>query len=393
MAPRLVLDTRTLRLILIAFLLLAGLTAHRLFFADLPHGRDVLVIDGETMGTTYQIRIAGGGLTDRLRMRVEEESARRLGEVDDWMSNWNSDSEISRFNRYDKTDGFPVSFETAEVVAFAIELSKWTGGAFDVTVGPLVSLWGFGSGARIDGPPDDDEIRGLMRSIGPRMLRVGRGNPKHGGFLRKGSPETQIDLSAIAKGFGVDHVAAGILELGRTDFLVEIGGEVRASGERPGGGSWRVAVEKPNDEGRSVHWIVDLENLSMATSGDYRIFYRLEDQRVSHTIDPRTGRPVVDGPASATALHSRATVADAWATALMVLGSDGLEFAAANDVAAMLLWRGEDGTIDVERNALFPDSGIAPEAAAANESAPRSVQSLRPMWRPTQKRPFVQRMR
>jgi thiamine biosynthesis lipoprotein len=349
-------DRRTLRLILVAFVLLAALTIHRLYFADPPYSGDVLVLQGETMGTTWEIRVSGAGLGESLRRELEAETERRLAEVDRWMSNWNPESEISRFNDYRGTDGFPVSYETAAVVAYAIEVSKISGGAFDTTVGPLVAVWGFGSGARLDAPPSKEEIDTLLRHIGARGVRIGRGNPTSGGFLRKSDPETEIDLSAIAKGYGVDHVASGLFTLGREDFMVEIGGEIRAAGERPGGGPWRIAIEMPLDEGRAIQEVVELSNQAMATSGDYRIFYHEDDRRISHTIDPRTGHPVDNGTASATVIAPSATVADAWATTLMVLGPDpGLQVATQEGLGAMLLVRDSGGGISAFTNELFPE--------------------------------------
>ncbi len=366
MAPRLEIDTRTVRLILIAFVLLAGLSIHRLWLAGVPLDADVLIVQGHTMGTTYELRVAGDGLSESLRTKIEAETTRRLEEVDRWMSNWNPESEISRFNTHQSTDPFPVSFETAEVVAFAVELSKWSGGAFDITVGPLVALWGFGSGARVGDPPSQQEIDALLSHTGARILRIGRGNPTSGGFLRKQSPETEIDLSAVAKGYGVDHIAAGLFWLGRENFLVEIGGEIRAAGARPEGGPWRVAIEKPIDEERIIHSIVELHDQAMATSGDYRIFYHEDGRRISHTIDPRTGRPVEHGPASATAIAASATVADAWATTLMAMGEEGLRLAEHEGIAAMVLFRGTEGSVLVQKNRLFP------EAVEASSSRPRS---------------------
>ena len=340
----------------VAFVLLAALSIHRLFLADVPGAPDVLIVRGETMGTTYEIRVAGEGLDERLRVLIERTAEARLADVDLWMSNWNPDSEVSRFNAFRETTGFPVSQETASVVAFAVELSKWTGGAFDLSVGPLVRLWGFGHRARIGEPPSEEEILEARRHLGARLLRVGRGAPTSGGFLRKNDPELEIDLSAIAKGFGVDHVARGLFEADRSDFLVEIGGEVYAAGERPGGGPWRLAIEKPMDDGRAIETVVELSDQGMATSGDYRIFYRTEGQRISHTIDPRTGRPVVDGPASATVIAPTATEADGWATALMVLGDPGgLTLAETWEIPALLLVRDKDGRIVQRRNALFPE--------------------------------------
>ncbi len=369
MAPRLVLDRRTIRMIALSFLLLAGLTIHRLFFATVPNAESVLELRGETMGTTWSIRVAGEGLGLDLRHRIEVETSRRLADIDGWMSNWNPDSDVSRFNRHHDTTGFPVAHETAALVAFAVELSKWSGGAFDITVGPLVGLWGFGADARVGPPPSDHEIREALGHMGARSLRVGRGAPGSGGFLRKNDPAVEIDLSAIAKGFGVDHLAAGLLELGREDFLVEIGGEVYAAGERPSGGPWRVAIEQPLDDARAIHTVVGLSDQAMATSGDYRIFYRVPDERdrIAHTIDPRDGRPVENGPASATAVARSTTEADAWATTLMVLGApEGLELAEQWGIGAMVLMRDESGRPPRDlRNALFPDTLTAPSAGSA----------------------------
>jgi thiamine biosynthesis lipoprotein len=366
--PGLELDRRTLRLIAVAFVLLASLSVHRLFFAAPPDGPDVLILAGQTMGTTYEIRIAGDGLDEALRQRVEEETSRRLLQIDQWMSNWNPDSEIARFNAHDSIADFPVSIETAEVVAYAIQLNDWSGGAFDIAVGPLVARWGFGSHARVDSPPNQEEIARLRERLGAGMLRVGSSDSNASAssasavlsassvFIAKTDPKVEIDLSAIAKGYGADHVANGLEFLGRHDYLVEIGGEVHASGERPKGGPWRVAIERPQIEGRAIQFVIELRDQAMATSGDYRIFYIENGKRISHTIDPRTGRPVEDGPASVTVLADTATEADAWATTLMVLGEEeGLALAQERGMAALVLIRNEDGTLSDRRNSLFPD--------------------------------------
>lgn len=355
--PRLVLDAHTLRMIAIAFAILAALSVHRLWFADDPEARTVIVVEGETMGTTYQIRVAGEGLGSRLERDVAAMAEARLGEIDAWMSNWNPESDVSRFNAHASTEPFPVSYETASLVAYAVEVCKWTAGAYDISVGPLVALWGFGQGARTGPPPTAEEIDEALDHMGARLLRVGRGAPSGQGFLRKGDPALQIDLSSIAKGYGVDFLANGLFELGREDFMVEIGGEVYAAGERPGGGAWRLAIEQPLDAGRAIQSIVELSNQGMATSGDYRIFYRDEGRRLSHTIDPRTGKPVEGGPASVTVIATSTAEADAWATALMVLGEeDGLALADEWGFAALLLLRGEDGSIAVKRNRFFPET-------------------------------------
>jgi thiamine biosynthesis lipoprotein len=357
MSPQLEMDHRTLRLIGVAFILLAALSVHRLYFAEVPNDVDVLVIQGQTMGTTYEIRVAGEGLDETLRQRVEEETSRRLSEVDGWMSNWNPESEISRFNAHHETTAFPISDATAEIVAFSLALNESSGGAFDITVGPLVAAWGFGQGARVGPPPSAEEIADLRLHTGAGKLRVHRDEKTGAHFLAKSDPATELDLSAIAKGFGVDHVASGLNHLGRTDFLVEIGGEIRAQGERPGGGPWRVAVEKPLEDGRAIQSIIELRDQAMATSGDYRIFYLSEGKRFSHTIDPRSGQPVENGPASATVLARTAAEADGWATTLMVLGADpGFAIANERNIAALLLTRDERGMIVERPNEAWPTS-------------------------------------
>lgn len=353
MSPRLELDRRTLRLMAIAFVLLAGLSVHRLFLAQAPTAADVLVIQGETMGTTYEIRLSGDGLDEDLRQRASLETDRRLAQVDGWMSNWNPDSEISRFNARHDTADFPVSPETAEVVRYALQLGELSGGAFDISVKPLVAAWGFGSGASTN-VPSEDEIDRLRSHVGVGKLRVGTDASTGASFIGKNDPAVEIDLSAIAKGFGVDHVAEGLDSIGHHHYLVEIGGELRARGERPGGGPWRVAIEKPLDAGRGIESVLELEDAALATSGDYRIFYMDHGRRRSHTIDPRTGLPVEYGPASASVVAGTTTAADAWATTLMVLGEQaGLELAAQHNMAALVLVRDENETISERHNALW----------------------------------------
>jgi len=367
MAQRLELDRRTLRAIAIAFVLLAGFTVHRLFFAAPPGpARESLVLSGEAMGSTWQVRIAGPDLDEALAARARAEIERRLAEIDLWFSTWRKDSEVARFNAWQSTRPYDVSSPTAELVAFSVELCKWSGGAFDVTIGPLVARWGFGADARIGEPPTQAEIDALLALTGAEIVHVGRGNPQRGGFLVKGEPEVAIDLSAIAPGYAADHVAAGLFALGREDFLVEIGGELYAAGRRTDGRAWRVAIEEPLEDERRIRAVVELEDQGLATSGDYRAYYLQDGRRISHTIDPRTGRPIENGMASATVIAPTATQADGFATALMVLGEDaGLALAEQWKLPAMTLTRTEDGGLREARNALYPEP-LAPEALGAD---------------------------
>ena len=252
---------------------------------------------------------------------------------------------------------------TAELVAYSIELCKWSGGAFDITIGPLVARWGFGHGAQIGNPPDQAEIDAYLDRTGAEIIHVGRGNPKSGGFLRKFDPAVEIDLSAIAPGYAADHVAAGLFELGRTDFLVEIGREIYAAGHRPDGKPWRIAIEDPVEDERKIHSVVELSDQGLATSGDDRADSLENGRRISHTIDARSGRPIANGMASATVIAPTATQADGFATALMVLGAEqGLAFAEQWKLAAMTLTRNEGGGFTEVRNALYPEPLAAAEA-------------------------------
>ena len=357
MAARLVLDRRTLITIAIVFVLLVVLTVHRLFLAVPPRPENpVIVIAGETMGSTYEVRIAGAGLDDALRERAETMIARRLAEIDLWFSTWRPDSEVARFNAQRDTDPFAVSVETADLIARSIELCRRSGGAFDITVGPLVGRWGFGHAAQYAKPPTESELGEYRSRMGAEMVSVGGSSSASGGLLQKHDPRVEVDLSAIAPGHAADYLAAGLRQLDRRDFLVDIGGEIYAGGERPGGGSWRVAIEEPLEDVRSIHSVVELSNQGLATSGDYRAFYVEDGRRVSHTIDPRTGRPIENGMASATVIAPDAATADGWATALMVLGPEaGLALTEQWSLAAMTISRAEDGGLRERRNALFPE--------------------------------------
>lgn len=360
----------------IVFVLLATLTVHRLFLAEPSQPETpVIVLSGETMGSTYEVRIAGEGLDDALRGRAEALIAKRLAEIDLWFSTWRPDSEVSRFNVQRDTKPFPVGLQTANLVALSIELGKRSGGAFDITVGPLVARWGFGHAAQFANSPSTGEIDDYRSRIGAEMVTVSGADSASGRFLQKGDPGVEIDLSAIAPGHAADYLAAGLRDLDRRDFLVDIGGEIYAAGNRPGGGPWRIAIEEPLEDARRIYSVVELSNQGLATSGDYRAFYIEDGRRISHTIDPRTGRPIDNGMASATVIAPDAATADGWATAVMVLGpSDGLALTEQWNLPSMTLSRTPDGGLLEQRNALFPESVVPAEQetldAGHSESTP-----------------------
>jgi thiamine biosynthesis lipoprotein len=301
----------------------------------------VLQLQGETMGTTYSLLVAPGTAElDQAAVAALVEEV--LAEADERLSTWNAASELSALNRQEAGTWIPVSPTLFEVLEAAREVSERTGGAFDVTVGPLVELWGFGTGAgRGEGAPDTAEIAQALESTGYGKFQLRSAPPE----LRKATSALQLDVGAIAPGYAVDRIARGLDALGARDYLVEIGGEVRARGRSPAGRPWRVAVEAPVSGERRAYAIVELDDGSVSTSGDYRDFRHVGGRRISHTIDPRSGRPVEHGLASVTVVHESAMLADAYATALMVLGPQaGFDLAEQLGLAALFIERREDGS-------------------------------------------------
>ena len=306
---------------------------------------ELVQLTGPTMGTTWQVKLAAlpqGTSRDELQDGIEQ----LLDRVNDLMSTYRPDSELSRFNRYEGPEWFEVSAETVKVAAAAQQISGATGGAFDVTVGPLVNLWDFGPDQRDRRVPGDDELAKARARVGYEMLEV-RDDPP---ALRKSRPDLYVDLSAIAKGFGVDQVAEHLDRIGSNSYFVEIGGEIRTRGAKPGGDPWRIGIEAPTADrldAQSARRILELHNRAVATSGDYRNYWEKDGRRFSHTIDPRTGRPVEHQLASVTVVADDCMTADGWATALMVLGPDeAYNSAVQQGLAALFIIREEEGFVE-----------------------------------------------
>ena len=296
------------------------------------------------MGTCYSIAIADRPRRSELRDLKAAIDA-RLAEMDAQMSTWNPDSEISRFNRFQSVEPFPVSPEFAAVVSRALEIAEGTGGAFDPTVKPLVDHWGFGAKA------DAESVGIIMQAVGWKKLRVDNR------ALKKMNPELQIDLSAIAKGRGVDAVADVIRHAGFTNFLVEIGGEVVTSGTKENDVPWRVGIQHPDIE-RGVFQALELSDGAMATSGDYRNFReRADGTRYSHIIDPATGMPAETDEASVSVLADSCMDADATATALFVMGSEkGFQWVETHpEVDVLFILHSTNGTFTTRATPGFPN--------------------------------------
>jgi len=297
-------------------------------------------LSGQTMGTSFSVKLVSPG-DDLDKTFLAQRVNTILENVNNGMSTWLPDSELSVFNANPSTDWIETSQEFCDVIAAAINISDQTNGAFDLTVGPFVNLWGFGPGASdVLKPPTHLQISTAASQVGFRKLRTDCGIPA----VRKARADVYIDLSAYAKGYAVDQIANGFDELGLDNYLVEIGGELRMRGRNASNHEWAIAIEKPADFDRAVQLIIHLTDQAMATSGDYRNFFEFDGKRFSHTIDARSGRPVAHRVAAVTVVAKSAAEADALATALLVLGpEEGLAFAEKKRIPAYFLLRNEAG--------------------------------------------------
>jgi len=302
----------------------------------------ILELSGRTMGTSYSIKLAEPP-TELDSIALQGRIDARLEQINNTMSTYRPASELSRFNASRSLDWFPVSRELAQVVAQAKAVHALSDGAFDVTVGPAVNLWGFGPSPAPSEPPDAAAIAAVRERIGSDKLEVRLDPPA----LRKTHADLAVDLSAIAKGFGVDAVARLLDEAGVEHYLVEIGGELRARGHKPDASPWRIAIERPNPLAREVYRVVELRNAAMATSGDYRNFIEWGGRHYSHAIDPQTAQPVTHSLASVSVIAADCASADAYATALLVLGPErGLALAEREGLAAFFVTREGDSYRD-----------------------------------------------
>jgi thiamine biosynthesis lipoprotein len=305
---------------------------------------------GQTMAGTYSVKIARpGALSVGAREALAGECFAAVDAVDRAMSTYRSDSELSRLNRHKSDVPYDASPALAEVLATAQEVSRASGGAFDVTVGPLVNAWGFGPAGR-GALPDADALAALRSRVDWRALALDSDNRT----VRKARPDAYLDLSGIAQGYGADRIAAALEARGFGDYLVEVSGEVRARGTNADGMAWRVGIERPDAAERTPYLVVPLARGALATSGDYRNWYERDGRRYAHEIDPASGSPTTHRLASVSVVHAHAAAADAWATGLFVLGPDeGLRVAEREGLAAYFLVREPDGRFTERLTSAF----------------------------------------
>ncbi|MFH1852011.1 MAG: FAD:protein FMN transferase [Candidatus Neomarinimicrobiota bacterium] len=289
-----------------------------IFFTACEKPARELALAGRTMGTTYSIKLVYRGPAPDAGV-IQRGVDSLLATVNSQMSTWDPNSEISRFNRLTTDELFPISDEFDRVIDQSLAIAKLTDGAFDITVGPLIDLWGFGAGAKRGktDPPRQEEIVATLDRIGYRKIGI-----RHQSLVKL-NPNIHLDLSAIAKGYGVDAVSDWLAARGFVNYLVEIGGEVYCRGLNLYSAPWQIGIDTPNLDafpGERLQAIADLSDMGMATSGDYRNYFLYEGKLYSHIIDPRTGYPVETSVASATVVAPRCMDADGYATSLLVLG-------------------------------------------------------------------------
>lgn len=318
-------------------ILLIPLSIVMLFFLLWNKSQSVedMHLTGPTMGTSYNIKVrseVGPGASDTQKA-IDD----LLADINGLMSTYDTSSELSRFNQHQSTEPFLFSEQTIVVLNEAIRLGQLSEGVLDVTVGPLVNLWGFGPQARPEVIPDQQTIEQMKSKVGLDKLVVSNNQ------VSKKHPELYVDLSTIAKGYAVDAVAELLISYGHQNFLVEIGGEMRVKGVKANGIGWRIAVEKPVTQERDIQNIIAVGDNAVASSGDYRNYFEENGVRYSHLIDPRTGFPIQHNLVAVTVVHSSSMTADGLATALNVLGKDdALRIATENNLDVMLITREND---------------------------------------------------
>ena len=303
-----------------------------------PEHQQSIILTGSTMGTTYTVKIVSSeSILDR--SDISAEINHRLDNVNQQMSTYIETSDLSLFNQSDTKEWVEIPVELYTVIEEALRINGLSDNAFDISIGPVVNLWGFGPEEKPGTVPDHTAINQALDKVGSQYIHL-RTNPYS---IRKDKPDLTIDLSAIAKGFAVDIIADYLDKLAINNYMVEIGGEIKAKGFSSDNKSWHIGIEKPLSDQRTVQSIVALDDTGMATSGDYRNYFEENGIRYSHTINPGTGKPITHKLASVTVLHPSTMTADAMATALLVLGpKQGFELALKENLAALLIIREKD---------------------------------------------------
>lgn len=299
-------------------------------------GPQVEELTGPTMGSHYSIKYVAGEQSPS-KAQVQAEVEKLLAEVDTQMSTWRADSDLSRFNALPAGSCSAMPEPVLELVRFANSLWQDSDGAFDITVEPLMNLWGFGPQSRGQQVPSAEQIAATKALVGQDHLHI------DGQQLCK-DIALQLDLNSIAAGYTVDRVAQRLIELGIDDYLLDITGELKAGGHKPDGSPWKIAIEAPRDDVQVAQQVLELHDMGVSTSGDYHNYFERDGQRYSHTLDPYTGAPITHRLAEVTVLDPSALRADGLSTLLMVLGPErGFAFAQERGIAALFVTRTDTG--------------------------------------------------
>ena len=306
-----------------------------------------LRFSGGTMGTSYTVLVFA---PESARLRLDAGIQATLSRVVNATSVYEPRSDVSRFNAAEINEWVPIGEDLYRVMRVALEVAQLSEGALEPTILPLVNVWGFGPRGRVEELPEADALAAAQAMVGWQDLAL-RSEPR---AMLKQAPR-EVDLGGIAKGYGADAVAEYLRAQGYTQFLVDLGGDLVAAGGKADGSPWRIGIEQPVVGERRVFEVVELETAAMVTSGDYRNFFEVDGVRYSHTLDPRTGFPIAHGLASVSVLAETALEADAWSTALMVLGTEAaLALAEVQGLSVLLIERSEGGFVS-HRSGLFLD--------------------------------------
>lgn len=330
--------------LLVSFLFLCAVVSG----CSREEARDTRYFSGSTMGTTYNITLVADADQrfdfdeDELQAAIDAEFVR----INQHMSTYISDSELMQLNRAEVGQWHAISRPMREVLVISQSVSERSDGAFDITVGPLVNLWGFGPERSPDKVPDAQAVQQLKEEVGYQFLELD-------GLQVRKSKRLFLDLSAVAKGYGVDWVADYLEARGFGNYLVEVGGDLRVGGHNSRGVPWRIAIEQPSQLQRAARKTLEFTDMSLATSGDYRNYFEVDGRRYSHTIDPTTGYPIAHNLVSVTVLAPTAAEADAWATAINVLGPEaGIALAELEQLAVYMILKEEGGYSDRHSSAF-----------------------------------------
>ncbi|AZC17445.1 FAD:protein FMN transferase [Pseudomonas sp. CMR5c] len=301
-------------------------------------GERLETVSGPTMGSTWSVQYVkpeGGPAAPAVKAEVEA----ILAEVDRQMSTYRSDSDIERFNGLPAHSCQPMPGPVLQLVRLGEQLSRDSDGAFDLTVEPLLDLWGFGPQGRVEKVPDVAALAQVRQRVGHGLLRI------EGAQLCKDAA-VEVDFNSIAAGYAVDRIAARLGELGISSYLAEATGELKAAGRKPGGAPWRVALEEPRDDRQVAERVIAVDGYGVSTSGDYRHYFEQDGQRYSPTFDARLGRPITHKLAAVTVVHRSALMADGLSTLLLILGPEaGWDYAEKHDIAAFFVLRADTGFV------------------------------------------------